>query len=278
MVGYASGFGFVYATCNTGKPEDGYNTFEYGYGDETGTFTVKSQPGTTDQSQTAWNDGRYFKKDGGKLSFTTNLNEADSWTVEAVKELPVKLTTAKNETGAYGTIWSPVALEIADGIQAFAGSVEESVLTLTKLEGDVIPANTGVVLWKESAIETEVVNFTITNETGIEPKNNKFVGWVMTKKNPNTDDGDYYSLTKKNENMAFYRYVGKTLQGFRARIEKSDVAQGSKALTIRFNTSTAIEEVLSAFQNGTVYDLSGRPVATPEKGIYIINGMKVFIK
>ena len=275
LVGYASGYGFTYANCNTEKPEEGYNTFTFSKAAGDGEYLVKAEDG---KSVLGWAD-RYLTAKDGKLVVNDGVKkDATAWTIEAVTELPVKLTTAKNETGAYGTIWSPVALEIADGVQAFAGSVEESVLTLTKLEGDVIPANTGVVLWKESAIETEVVNFTITNETGIEPQNNKFVGWVMTKTNPNTDDGDYYSLTKKNENMAFYRYVGKTLQGFRARIEKSDVAQGSKALTIRFNTSTAIEEVLSAFQNGTVYDLSGRPVATPEKGIYIINGMKVFIK
>ena len=78
--------------------------------------------------------------------------------------------------------------------------------------------------------------------------------------------------------MAFYRYVGKNLQGFRARIQKSDAPQGANALTIRFNTTTGIEEVLSAFQNGTAYDLSGRRVATPEKGLYIVNGRKVFIK
>lgn len=282
LVGFASGFGFVYATCNTGKPEDGYNTFEYGYGDETGTFTVKSQQGTTNPENANWNTGRYFKKDGGKLLYTTTLEDADSWTIEKVTELPVKLTTAQNltEGGAYGTIWSPVALEIPEGITAYTGYVtSECELVLEAITGGVIPAETGVVLWDPSATETYTAYLTITDAeaTGVS-NDNKFVGWVMTKANPNTVDGDYYSLTKKNERMAFYRYVGTNLQGFRARIEKSDAPQGANALTIRFNTTTGIEEVLSAFQNGTAYDLSGRRVATPEKGLYIVNGRKVFIK
>ena len=281
LVGFASGFGFVYATCNTGNPEDGYNTFEYGYGDETGTFTVKSQQGTA-TSLEAWNAGRYFKKDGGKLFFTTDLKEADSWTIEKVTELPVKLTTAKNltEGGAYGTIWCPVALEIPKGVTAYTGYVtSECVLVLEAITGGVIPAETGVVLWNPKAEETYTENLTITETvaTGVS-NDNKFVGWVMTKTNPNTVDGDYYSLGKKNESMAFYRYVGANLQGFRARIERSDAPANASVLTMRFNNATGIEEVISAFQNGAVYDLSGRRVATPTKGTYIVNGKKVFIK
>ena len=282
LVGFASGFGFVFATCNTGKPEDGYNTFEYGYGDETGTFTVKSQQGTTNPENATWNTGRYFKKDGGKLLFTTDLKEADSWTIEKVTELPVKLTTAQNltEGGAYGTIWSPVALEIPEGVTAYTGYVtSECVLVLEAITGNVIPAETGVVLWDPKAKETYTAYLTITEAeaTGVS-NDNKFVGWVMTKTNPNTVDGDYYSLGKKNESMAFYRYVGANLQGFRARIERDDAPANASVLTMRFNNATGIEEVISAFQNGAVYDLSGRRVATPTKGTYIVNGKKVFIK
>ncbi len=282
LVGFASGFGFVYATCNTGKPEDGYNTFEYGYGDETGTFTVKSQQGTTNPENANWNAGRYFKKDGGKLLYTTTLEDADSWTIEKVTELPVKLTTAQNltEGGAYGTIWSPVALEIPEGITAYTGHVtSECELVLEAITGGVIPAETGVVLWNEKAKSTYVQNLKITDAAATAVSgDNKFVGWALTKANPNTNDGDYYSLGIKNNNMAFYRYVGKNLQGFRARIEKGDAPANASALTMRFNNATGIEEVISAFQNGAVYDLSGRRVATPTKGVYIVNGKKVFIK
>ncbi len=282
LVGFASGFGFVYATCNTGKPEDGYNTFEYGYGDETGTFTVKSQQGTTNPENANWNAGSYFKKDGGKLLYTTTLEDADSWTIEKVTELPVKLTTAQNltEGGAYGTIWSPVALEIPEGITAYTGHVtSECELVLEAITGGVIPAETGVVLWNEKAESTYVQNLKITDAAATAVSgDNKFVGWALTKANPNTNDGDYYSLGIKNNNMAFYRYVGKNLQGFRARIEKGDAPANASALTMRFNNATGIEEVISAFQNGAVYDLSGRRVATPTKGVYIVNGKKVFIK
>ena len=276
LVGFASGFGFVFATCNTGKPEDGYNTFEYGYGDETGTFTVKSQQGTA-TSLEAWNAGRYFKKDSGKLLYTTDLKAADSWTIEKVTELPVTLNYAGEGLGAYGTLWSPVALNIPAGIKAFYGSVSEDyALVLTEVEDGVIPAEAGVVLWDESATTTYVKNLGINADATVEaPETNKFEGWVFTRVNENK--GYYYSLGKMNDHMAFYKYTGANLSGFRARIARQN-AQGIQSLSFRFANPTSIEEVISGFQNNAVYDLNGRRVTTPEKGIYIVNGKKVIIK
>ncbi len=275
LVGYASGFGFVYATCNTGKPEDGYNTFEYGYGDETGTFTVKSQKGTA-TSLEAWNAGRYLKKDGGKLLYTTDLKQADSWTIEKVTELPVTLNYAGEDLGAYGTLWSPVALNIPDGIKAFYGSEEDGALVLTEVNDGVIPAEAGVVLWDENATTTYVKSLGINAEATVEaPETNKFEGWVFTRVNENK--GYYYSLGKMNDHMAFYKYTGANLSGFRARIARQN-AQGIQSLSFRFANPTSIEEVITGFQNNAVYDLNGRRVTTPEKGIYIVNGKKVIIK
>lgn len=280
LVGYASGFGFVYGTCNTGKPEDGYNTFKFGYGDNAGTFTVMSQQGTA-TSQAAWNDGRYFKANGSELGFDTNVKNASSWTIEKVTELPVTLTFNPNgKEGAYGTIWVPVALKLPGNanVKAYAGKVTDGKLILTALEGNVIPANTGVVLHDATAEDTYITKLTITDEVGVAPENNKFAGWVLTKQNQNTTDGDYYSLGIKDGRMAFYRYVGVNLQGFRARIEKEDTQTQVKALSMYFDNTTDIEEVLSAFQNNVVYDLSGRRVTNPKSGLYIVNGKKVYIK
>ena len=279
MVGYSSGYGFTYGFCNTGKPEEGYNTFTFKVSHEPGKYLIKSNEG---KSVLGWGD-RYLIVNT-ENNFTDNgvwnKKLASAWAIEEVAELPVKLTTAQNETGAYGTIWSPVALEIPEGITAYTGYVtSECELVLEAITGGVIPAETGVVLWNETAEATYVQNLKIADAVATAVSgDNKFVGWVMTKANPNTTDGDYYSLGIKNNNMAFYRYVGTNLQGFRARIQKSDAPANATALTIRFNNATGIEEVISAFQNGAIYDLSGRRVVAPTKGVYIMNGKKVFIK
>lgn len=46
----------------------------------------------------------------------------------------------------------------------------------------------------------------------------------------------------------------------------------------RIDTIDGIENVESATGEKTVYDLSGRRVLKPVKGLYIINGKKVYVK
>lgn len=60
---------------------------------------------------------------------------------------------------------------------------------------------------------------------------------------------------------------------------KNQVCSGSKEWTIVNGTDTGIDEVKG--ENGNVkaiYDLTGRKVEIPTKGIYIIDGKKVFVK
>ena len=273
LIGYASGFGFEYACCNTGTVGK-HNTFTFELGEKVGQTLIKGGQGT---SVVGWFDGYLTAKVNANSVDRDGVSAATSWTVEPAIELPVTLTFNPNgNEGAYGTIWAPVALKLPEGVVAYAGSVTEGVLVLTALEGKVIPENTGVVLHDANATGTYVAKLAITNEVGDAPADNNFVGWAVTRANPNTTDGDYYSLGIKSNRMAFYRYVGTNLQGFRARIERT--TETPKALTMRFNNATGIEEVTSAFQNGAVYDLSGRRVKTATKGLYIVNGKKVIIK
>ena len=39
-----------------------------------------------------------------------------------------------------------------------------------------------------------------------------------------------------------------------------------------------IKTLTSDKENGAIYDLQGRRVATPAKGLYIVNGKKVMVK
>ena len=64
------------------------------------------------------------------------------------------------------------------------------------------------------------------------------------------------------------------------------VAQGSRGFRLDIDGTTGVEEVkgeptVDASQNGEVkgiYDLQGRKVEIPSRGMYIIDGKKVYIK
>lgn len=197
-----------------------------------------------------------------------------NWWLEEVTALPVKLNYAADKGHCYATLWTPVALNVPAGVRAYVGTIEGTVLTLTEIEGSVIPANSGVLLWAEGVTATTTYNFEVNKTSTATLSDNAFVGTALT---TSRNGEGYYSLGNKDGVTAFYNYTGANLQGFRARIKK-DAASGVQALTLRFDDTTGIEEITSAFENAAVYDLSGRRVNAPQKGLYIVNGKKVYIK
>ena len=62
-----------------------------------------------------------------------------------------------------------------------------------------------------------------------------------------------------NNNGCFYGLTGVVLKG-------------------NFDVETAVEGVVADVQQGAVYDLAGRRVSAPAKGIYIVDGVKKIVK
>ena len=266
MVGYSSGYGFTYGFCNTGKPEVGYNTFTFKVSHEPGKYLIKSNEG----SSVLGYGERYLRVSDNQFTDADASNKklASAWLIEEVEELPVKFNDGKDNF-AYATLYTPVALNIPDTVEAYTGVVEGTKLVLTELNA-IIPAGTGVVLRTKS--EAGTYNFGITTSDLPNDENNVLKGDVFSQVN----DGLYYSLANVS-GVAFYKYTGKNLTGFRARISGEEVGT-TQPLTFSFRNTTGIEEVTSAFQSNEIYDLSGRRVTSPVKGLYIVNGKKVFIK
>ena len=52
----------------------------------------------------------------------------------------------------------------------------------------------------------------------------------------------------------------------------------SNELLIKAEGATGIDAIRRETENGKVYDLNGRQVKNPRKGLYIINGRKVIVK
>ena len=92
------------------------------------------------------------------------------------------------------------------------------------------------------------------------------------------------------ESVGFYLFNGysdendkegtKTyINGFRAWVELDEASAPANALRIRFAGTTGIENsTLNPQPSTEVYDLMGRRVLSPTKGMYIVNGKKVIIK
>ena len=97
-----------------------------------------------------------------------------------------------------------------------------------------------------------------------------------------TDEGTIYTMGNVGGQLGFYKYTGSQLKARRAYL--AIPASSEAGIRIRFDgedTPTGIDDVQSTtdkVQSATIYDLQGRRVVNPTKGIYIVNGKKVYMK
>lgn len=214
---------------------------------------------------------------------TYGLNDANAaWAFEPVTALPF---TFKEAALGFATFNAPVAVELPEGISAYIGelNMNNNTLQMYRLDGNQIPANTAVLLRKEGVTDDATVNFTIVSnaEEDFGGVTNSLVGTVAAE---NLDDAkNCYSLQKNNTTgkVGFYsKASGTTKGGFKAWLE-TDKALGARVFTIIFDgeDATGIKEALGLEnENVEIYDLSGRRLDKPAKGVNIIGGKTVIVR
>lgn len=218
--------------------------------------------------------------DRGNLTNNSHTDNGYDWVIEAVEWLPVALSTA----AGYGTIYSPVALGRSDGysdrVAAYTGAVEDGVLKLTAVEGD-IPQNTPVILEYLTGEQNGNVFLPVAADVNATytPGDGKLNGTFTTMAKP--DDTTIYTLQKpEGSGIGMYKYSATYLQGFRAYLPYSAPNQGGSLRMVFDNGTTTGIEAIEVNDNGKtrMYDLSGRRVQRMTRGFYIVNGKKVLMK
>ena len=176
-------------------------------------------------------------------------------------------------SAGFATLYLDFAAAIPTGVTAYTAVAAEDAVTLTEIE-DVIPANTAVVL--EGAAGT--YTFEEATTTAAAPANN-LVGTLTATDWATVNDGKYiYVLGQKDGVVGFYKLSETgTIKANSAYLAlDEDPASGS--IIIRKGDATAISLVQENEGEAVIYDLLGRRVSEPMRGIYIVNGKKMFIK
>jgi hypothetical protein len=206
------------------------------------------------------------------------------FTLEDVDALGVTLT----DVGC-ATFYSPMAVQLPEGLRAYTGTVtqegDENVLTLTQVN-DVIPAETGVVLFGEAGDYSLSLHPTTTATT---TDAGSLVGTVPSA----TFSSGNYTLQSIDDIPGFYLYAPSdsetlVMKGFHSYLPASaipaeaseDAATRGLILSFGDRTTTGVDSALApaATTPSTIYDLSGRRVAKAAHGLYLVNGHKVFVK
>ena len=226
----------------------------------TADFTINITEGMTTIKVLALDaDGNYSEIVTQSVAYAYYLTAAQQWT----------------------TYYSPKTFAVPAGLKAYtvtsvtAPANGESG-TVVVAEQTVIAKNTPMLILNESAGTTDQYRVYTTDDQTITGTASEFKG-VATATDM-TDDGKLRYILVNN---VFLRTTGGTLPANRCYLEFDSTSAQARSFSITVgDKTTAIESVGITTQEGEDlwYDLQGRRVMQPQKGIYIRNGKKIFIR
>ncbi|MBP3785950.1 MAG: InlB B-repeat-containing protein [Bacteroidaceae bacterium] len=221
------------------------------------------------------NNGGYFRfyNNGGQenvyLYKRTEIGGTE-YTLANEVEVPVSAVM-------YATLYSDVPLTVPTGVEAYTIVVEGDVAKVkdTYAAGDAIAANTAVVI----AADADDYTFSVA-ASGTAPSDNNLMGTV-TEETIAADwtNYKYYKLANDaTDGIGFYLF-NDTNDNFTNGAGKAYLRTSASATVRGFSFAdivSAIERTKAESQHGgAIYDLQGRRVEKPGKGLYIVGGKKV---
>lgn len=197
------------------------------------------------------------------------------------------------ETNKFGTICLPYKASIAGAIVYNIAGKTESAIILEEVEG-LLEAGKPYLYKSNDAVgpsnngSVGSVNFFRADWTGSVAApiaNNGLIG-TFSEINAPTGDNYYVLATKDGEQKLFNVDAGATgekavkVGANKAYIDLSQITNASSrgTITLNFNDATGINAVTAPTSDDAFYSLSGQRVSQPRKGLYILNGKKIFVK
>ena len=152
------------------------------------------------------------------------------------------------------------------------------MITLVEYPEGIIPANEGALLYNEAGATTANLEIVTTEKT---VEGNKLM--PATAKRSGFAANETYVLAKNSANEAAFLKNGLTvIPANKAYIAAETIPadnNGSNVLNFNFGQVTGINGVVAADKAGVQYfDLQGRRVLNPTKGLFITNTGKKVIK
>lgn len=189
-------------------------------------------------------------------------------------EVPLTITTAK-----YATFVTDQKVNFAGtGITAYTAKVNGNSVTLTSIEK--VPANTPVVVYKDvAATTTFAVPVTTADIAAVSENEND-----LQKSDGTTAVGDNVYVLGNTNGIGFYKWTGASLSAGKVYLNVPAMSVSTEArdyLTFAFEgeaTGVAASLMNNDKVNSAIFDLQGRRVVNPTKGLYIVNGKKVIVK
>ena len=222
----------------------------------------------------------YAKATGEALDRWGNESEAINnqancaWILEEVTDEALQPKLNKTMTADYATLAAPVALNIPEGVKAYTVTVDADKENAVLEEvTEVIPAGVAVVLKKEGSEGN--FDFTLAAEGTTENSNNLVGVYTSTEV---TADINAYILGNGSKGIGFYQMDGtdRTIAANKAYLVLPASMSQIRSIVIGGPTTGIEDTVAEGAEAEEYYDLQGRRVMNPTKGIYVTkSGKKV---
>lgn len=214
--------------------------------------------------------------DQKKLHYWANNKDNGSTFVAWKNCLPQRSLNTVNGT-SYASFYVDYPVKVtSDNVKVYTGTINGNSLEMTEAGDKIIPANVGVVLISETGATTAEIS--ISDEAGTLALGS--LTGTTTGLNIGGQQSNYLVLGRKTgdtNKVGFYQPTGTQIPANKAYIY---LAGGNvRGLAFNFDGATTdINNISAATNKQEIYDLSGRRVMKANKGLYIINGKKCFIK
>lgn len=214
--------------------------------------------------------------DQKKLHYWENNKDNGSTFVAWKNCLPQRSLNTVNGT-SYASFYVDYPVKVtSEDVQVYTGTINGNSLEMTEADDKIIPANVGVVLISETGATTAEIS--ISDVAG-DPKSSDLTG-TTSPIDISSTKSNYLVLGRDKDDqtkVGFYRPNGTQIPANKAYIYLA----GGNVQGLAFNfdgATTDINNISATTDKQEIYDLSGRRVMKANKGLYIINGKKCFIK
>lgn len=228
---------------------------------------VDNKVTTTDtfESGATLNPFFYFPYAGGALRIDFSYTVATENVLAKVEVAPAV---------GYSSIYYNEELRVPAGSKAYTATVEGNVLKLHSIESGIIPAGTAAIIDGRGGYLT-------LSETGAASIAGNVLEGVAedTPVADKTVAGKTLCVLGLSDDVAgFYKYTNATLAAHKAYLYVDDtMAESGLRIVVNGGTITGLSSasLSSPLQSLPAYDLQGRKLAVPVKGVNIVGGRRV---
>ena len=272
-------FPYVSADALQSGYTDTWDVYEQGVGGDqsaiTGGFAISQHGTPANKMNRRWQNSANGGTDYRMAYWTGGSDNGSTFTVSQTSLPNITLNTVNGKSYASFFVDYPVVVT-TDNVKVYTGTINNNSLEMTEASDKIIPANVGVVLISETGATTAEIS--ISNENGTLLSGD--LTGTTTGQNIAGSQSNYLVLGRDASDktkVGFYRPSGTQIPANKAYI---NLGGGSvQGLAFNFDGATTdINSISAATDKQEIYDLSGRRVMKANKGLYIINGKKCFIK